>query len=243
MRSGTAADGGDLSTLTVERPVRAAERTSAIPTGAAEKEAWRRELAKRDASGDVGPVAHNRLGRLLCLTLFTPVRPQWAPVIATALFFAKWVGLAQKHILQFNFIRFVRWTVFPKELPYNGAPQKRDVLNYRYLFFESNFDGPWQHYIDAFAYCIPGDIRFIWGRGPAFPGPPPAEPLKNWIAANSMDGGTYYCGYSHASTRMVIGALKVRDGFRKLASESEGSSPEAFKAQYEAFLADVQGHL
>jgi hypothetical protein len=229
--------------LTAELPVRVKERTSAIPTDPEEKEAWRRELAKRDAAGDVGPLAQNRLGRLFCLTLFTPVRPQWVPVIASALFIAKWVQLAQRHILQFNFIRFVRWTVFPKELPYNGAPQQRDVLNYRYLFFESNFDGPWQHYIDAFAYCIPTDIRFIWGRGPNFPGPPPAEPLKNWIAANSMDGGTYYCGYAHASTRMVKSALAVRDRFRKLAQESQGLSPEQFKAKYEAFLTDVQGHL
>ena len=30
-----------------------------------------------------------------------------------------------------------------------------EQLHYQYLFFESNFDGPWQHYIDAFAYVIP----------------------------------------------------------------------------------------
>jgi hypothetical protein len=217
--------------------------TAEMPVGIAEKEDWRRDIARKDAAGEVGPPAKNRLGRLICLTLFTPVRPQWVPVLRIALFFAKWVPLAQRHILQFNFIRFVRWTVFPRELPYNGAPQKRDKLNYNYLFFESNFDGPWQHYIDAFAYCIPTDIRFIWGRGPNFPGPPPAEPLKNWIAMNSMEGGTYYCGYSHASTRMVKGALTVRDRFRALAEDSKSSSPEAFKVKYEQFLADVQGHL
>lgn len=231
--------------LTAEIPVRPAaprERTSAIPTDPVAKEAARREQARRDAGGDVTRPA-NSCGRFICLTLFTPVRPIRFPVLRTAFFFAKWVQLAQTHILQFNFIRFVRWTIFPKELPYNGAPQQRDRLNYQYLFFESNFDGPWQHYIDAFAYCIPTDIRFVWGSGPAFPGPPPAEPLKNWIAANSMEGGHYYAGYAHASTRMVKGALKVRDRFRRFAAESKGLSPEAFKQKYEAFLASVQEHL
>ena len=93
-----------------------------------------------------------------------------------------------RHILQFNFIKFVRWTVVPS---LDG-----ERLNYPYLFFETNFDGPWQHYIDAFAYVIPKDIRLTWGRGPGFPHPPPAEPLKAWIAINSMEGGTYYCAHA-----------------------------------------------
>ena len=58
-----------------------------------------------------------------------------------------------RHILQFNFIKFVRWTVVP------GLDGER--LNHQYLFFESNFDGPWQHYIDAFAYVIPSKFRWI----------------------------------------------------------------------------------
>ncbi len=187
-------------------------------------------------------VSGNRLGRLFCLTLFTPIRRQWAPVLAAALWIAKWVPFAQKHILQFNFIHFVRWTIV-KEMPYNGAPQVRDKLNYPYLLFESNFDGPWQHYIDAFAYCIPFDIRFVWGRGVAFPGPPPAEPLKRWIAMNSMEGGSYYCAYPNASTRMVMSALVLRPALAQLKADAAGMNPTDFKARYERFLVDVQGHL
>ena len=185
----------------------------------------------------------NRLGRLFCLTLFTPIRPQWVPLLRATMFLGKWVPFAQQHILQFNFIRFVRWTIVSPALPYNGAPQERDKLKYHYLFFESNFDGPWQHYIDAFAYCIPADIKLVWGRGHDFPGPPPAEPLKRWIAMNSMEGGSYYCAYEQASTRMVVSALIVRDRFKKFQAETRGLTPAAFRAAYERLLCDVQGHL
>jgi hypothetical protein len=181
-------------------------------------------------------------GRMTALTLFTPIRRQWLPVLRTAMWLGKWAPFAQRHILQFNFIHFVRWIVI-RDFPYNGPPQEREALNYAYLFFESNFDGPWEDYIDAFAYCIPKDIRFVWGRGVNFPGPPPAEPLKRWIAANSMEGGTYYSAYPHASTRMVKGALAVREGFRRLVAESAGLAPEEFERRYELFLADVQEHL
>ena len=169
------------------------------------------------------------------LTLFTPIRRQWLWLLRIGLPVTRHLPFMRRHILQFNFIKFVRWTVVPR---LDG-----ETLHYPYLFFESNFDGPWQHYIDAFAYVIPNDIRFVWGRGIHFPHPPPAEPLKAWIARNSMEGGHYYCAYPHASTRMCKAALEVREGFQKLLAGAEGQSPEEFKAAYERFLAEHQAQL
>jgi hypothetical protein len=177
----------------------------------------------------------NAIGRMTGLTMFTPVRRQWVPALQAGLRLAAVLPNARREVLQFDFIHFVRWAVVP------GLPGER--LRYRYLFFESNFDGPWEHYIDAFAYVIPLRIRLCWGRGPAFPGPPPAEPLKAWIARNSMDGGHYYCAYPHASTRMVKGALAVRTGLRELLASSERMGPDEFKAAYDRFLVEHQGHL
>ena len=184
----------------------------------------------------------NTLGRMTCLTLFTPVRRQWSPVLKAALWLGKYVPMAQKHILQFDFIHFVRWTIV-RELPHSGGAGQSTRLNYPYLFFESNFDGPWRHYIDAFAYIIPTDIRFVWGSGHAFPGPPPAEPLKAWIARNSMEGGTYYCAYPEASTRMVKSALHVRERFEALQAGARKMTPEQFQEAYHRFVTDAQCHL
>jgi hypothetical protein len=176
----------------------------------------------------------NVLGRMTALTLFTPIRPQWLLFLKTGFWLAKHVPLARGHILQFNFIKFVRWSIV-------RLPGER--LNYAYLLFESNFDGPWQHYIDAFAYVIPRDIRITWGRGINFPGPPPSEPLKAWIARNSMEGGTYYCAHPDASTRMIKSALYVRERLKGLAEVADRLGPDEFKAAYDRFLTEVQGHL
>jgi hypothetical protein len=178
----------------------------------------------------------NTIGRLTGLTLFSPVRSRWLPVAKAAFFLGKFVPLAQKHILQFDFIHYVRWT-HVRQLP-DGQKLKR-----AHLFFESNFDGPWQHYIDAFAYVIPRDIRFVWGRGINFPGPPPAEPLKAWIAENSMEGGTYYSAYPWDSTRMCKQALKIEKALGELVKQSKSMSPEQFKAAYERFLTEQQANL
>jgi hypothetical protein len=188
------------------------------------------------APAQAPPKPGNTIGRMTGLTLFTPVRRQWLLVAKAAFRAGKYVPLAQKHILQFDFIHFVRWT-HVRKLP-DG--QK---LKHTHLFFESNFDGPWQHYIDAFAYVIPKDIRFVWGRGINFPAPPPAEPLKAWIAFNSMEGGTYYCAYPEASTRMVKGALAVRDRLQALRAEAPKLTPEQFADAYRRFLCDMQAHI
>ena len=171
-------------------------------------------------------------GRMTGLTLFTPIRPQWVWFLRIGLPLTRNLPFMARHILQFNFIKFVRWTIVPK---LDG-----EQLHYQYLFFESNFDGPWQHYIDAFAYVIPLDIRVTWGRGPGFPAPPPAEPLKAWIGMNSMDGGTYYCAHAAQSTRQVNSALRVKQRFDALPRDG---SPEEFKAAWERFLSDAQAFL
>jgi hypothetical protein len=45
------------------------------------------------------------------LTLFTPVRRRWLWVLALGLPVARRLPLMRRHILQFNFIKFVRWTL------------------------------------------------------------------------------------------------------------------------------------
>ena len=177
----------------------------------------------------------NVIGRMTGLTMFTPVRRRWLPMLWVGLPASRYMPFMQKSILQFDFIHFARWAVV-KQLP-------GERLRTPYLFFESNFDGPWQHYIDAFAYVVPFPIRLAWGRGPAFPAPPPAEPLKAWIARNSMEGGHYYCAYPETSTRMVKSALVVHERFAGLVAEAGSMSPEAFQAAYERFLTETQAHL
>ncbi len=78
---------------------------------------------------------------------------------------------------------------------------------------------------------------------PAFPAPPPAEPLKAWIAHNSMEGGTYYCAHPDDSTRMVKNALVVRERLEALRRSAAALGPEEFKAEWERFLSDNQAHL
>jgi hypothetical protein len=203
-----------------------------------------RAIAGTGAAAEGERPPGNVSGRLRCLTLFTPIRAQYVPAMRLVLRIGSRLRLrpARRHILQFNFILFVRWAIVD-EFPYNGAPQERDRVNHQYLHFESNFDVPWRKYIDAFAYVIPLDITALWGRGPAFPGPPPAEPLKEWIARNSLEDGYYYAAYPEASTKMVVGSLRLSDRLAELRNRAPDMRPEEFAAAWKRFLTDVQRYL
>jgi hypothetical protein len=182
------------------------------------------------------PSGGNVAGRARALTLLTPIRPQWMPFLWLVMRGARYHTYFRNHSLQFKFIYYVRWAIFRRF----GPDEKK---RYWYLFFESNFDIPWQQYIDAFAYVIPRDISVIWGRGFAFPGPPPAEPLKRWIAMNSLEGGHYYSAYPGAGVKMVMSALEARERCEALAQESAGMSPAQFRTAFDAAVADLQLHL
>lgn len=183
----------------------------------------------------------NISGRARALTLHTPIRPAWTPFLRLVMRTSSLHPLFKRHSLQFNFIYFVRWAIVDRMPPDRSLPA--EDLHHSYLFFESNFDTPWKQYIDAFAYIIPRDIRTIWGRGPAFPGPPPAEPLKAWIARNSLEGGHYYAAYPEASVKMVLSALHLRRRFGRLVRDAQGAGPERFERLWTEFLDDVQHDL
>ena len=104
----------------------------------------------------------NDVGRMTGLTLFTPIRRQWLWVLRSASRCARYSPL-RDHILQFNFIKYVRWTIV------DGLDGEKLQLPLPVL--REQLRRAWQHYIDAFAYVIPNDIRLTWGRGPDFPRP------------------------------------------------------------------------
>ena len=62
------------------------------------------------------PRTGNEIGRMTGLTLLTPVRPTWLLFLRLGFFVSWHAKVFNRHILQFNFIKFVRWTVV-RDLP------------------------------------------------------------------------------------------------------------------------------
>ena len=175
-------------------------------------------------------------GRATAITVLTPVKPIgrfWLPLLFWFGRHATWT-LKKLHML--SFIHFARWIIVPR-LP--GGER----LHYRYLYFESNFNGLWDQYIDAFSEVVPERMKGIWGTSYGFPGPIPVEPFKRYIRANEYVANHYWSAYPGATTTEIIAAKRVAAALDDLRRRAPALDPDAFKDAYEQMLTSVQGDL
>lgn len=189
-----------------------------------------------------GQDGRNTEGRATAITVVTPLRPFATPLLHAVFWLAGHVPGAKRKLEKLSFIHYARWSVL-SAVADNGPPQRPVRLRNRYLFFESNFNGTWDEYIDAFSEVVPWRMRAIWGTSYGFPGPRPVGPFKDYIRANDLPVLHYYSAYPEATTTQVRAALRVRDRLEPLRAAAPGLSPERFQARWQAFLTDVQHDL
>ena len=178
-------------------------------------------------------------GRATAITVLTPVKPAGRILLPLVFWVGRHATWTLKKLQMLSFIHFARWIYIPR-FP-DGARGER--LHYPYLFFESNFNGLWDQYIDAFSEVVPARMKGIWGTSYGFPGPIPVEPFKEYIRRNEFVANHYWSAYPHATTTEIISAEHVAAAIDDLRRRADGLSPEQFKAAYDEMLASVQGHL
>lgn len=175
-------------------------------------------------------------GKATAITVISPVRWWGRPVLALVFLAGRRLTFTLKKLQQLSFIHYARWAVIPR---FPDGERR----HYAYLFFESNFNGTWDQYIDAFSEVVPTRMKAIWGSSYGFPGPLPAEPFKAYIRRNEYVANHYWSAYPGASTTEIISAARVAQALDAFKRRSAGLPPEAFAEAYTRFLADVQGDL
>lgn len=141
-----------------------------------------------------------------------------------------------------SFIHFARWTLV-KRLPSGGPHAGREQLNYRHLYFESNFNGGWEEYIDAFSHILTRGMTVFWGSAYGFPKPLPTTPFKKYIKDNEIVASHFYSAYPEATTTMIRDSLALAQKVDAFRASTAGATDEQFAAAWEELLTDVQGYL
>jgi len=175
-------------------------------------------------------------GRATAITVLTPVKPTGRFLLPIVFWFGRNATWTLKKLQMLSFIHFARWIVMPR-LP-DG-----EKLHYRYLFFESNFNGLWDQYIDAFSEVVPARMKAIWGTSYGFPGPIPVEPFKAYIRKNEFVANHYWSAYPSATTTEILSAQRVAAALDDLRTRSARLDPDAFARAYHAMLSEVQRDL
>ena len=130
-------------------------------------------------------------------------------------------------------------------MPYVGPSQKPDRLNYKYLFFESNFNGSFGQYIDAFSYVIPDRMTLIWGSSFGFPRPISRGAVRALHQAQRVRGQPFLLLYPDATATMIGSAFRLERRHAEVAARVSRDGPDAreFAGAWRDFLYAVQGDL
>jgi hypothetical protein len=178
-------------------------------------------------------------GQAIAITVFSTIK-WWGRVFLPVLFLVtrKFPKLTET-LRQLSFIHFARWTIV-RRIPYNGPPQRKGRLRYPHMYFESNFNGGWEEYIDAFSHILTRGMTAFWGSSYGFPKPLPTAPFKSYIQVNETEADHYYSAYPDATSTMVQRALDLDAKLTPLKRNAERMDSDAFASAYRAFLCDVQ---
>ena len=184
----------------------------------------------------------NVCGRATAMTVLTPVRPGFVSLTKLGYILPRKVPWMTEALRKLSFIHFARWS-FIDEIPDNGLPQRSERPRYSYLYFESNFNGTWDDYIDAFSYIMPVRMRLIWGTSFGFPGAKPVQRFKDYITHNEFEADHFYGAYPEHTATMVLDALAVADRFEAFTAEAASMGPHEFATAWRRFVQSAQKEL
>ncbi|MFL5820502.1 MAG: hypothetical protein ACJ76S_07460 [Solirubrobacteraceae bacterium] len=189
-----------------------------------------------------GTASRNVDGQAIALTAFSTVKwwgRLWLPVL---FWFATHCRKSGGDLGRLSFIHFARWTLV-RRLPAGGPDRGSEQLRYARLFFESNFNGGWEEYIDAFSHIVATGMKTFWGSSYGFPKPLPTAPFKRYIKRNEIEVSHFYSAYPEATTTMISASLKLQPQVAAFKQRTQGLEPDAFAAEWQDFVTDVQAHL
>lgn len=178
-------------------------------------------------------------GKATAITTMSPVKWWGRFFLPIAFWVARHFPSQLERLHTLSFIHYARWALVKRFPTVDGAEKPR----YGYLLFESNFNGSWDEYIDAFSEVVPAKMSLLWASSYGFPGPIPVEPFKDYIRRTELAANHYWSAYPHASTTEVISAGRVAKALDDLKGEATTLEPEAFKRAYDEMLTKVQSDL
>jgi hypothetical protein len=184
----------------------------------------------------------NIRGKAYAMNVLTPMKRWKTPILKLAfkLFQAKFT---QWELRRLSFIHFARWTsISSSQLARFPEMTRSESFCYDYLLFESNFNGSWNEYVDAFHSVLSFKLNLVWMWSENYPGSIPLVPFKKYIEHNQLYNDYYYMAYPGSTVSDVKNALDVRREFQGL-TEKLDYSDEAFAEAYREFLYRVQNKI
>jgi hypothetical protein len=178
-------------------------------------------------------------GKATAITVVTPVKPLGRLLLPLTFWAGRHLTFTLKKLQQLSFIHYARWALIRGFPDGDGG----ESMAHPYLFFESNFNGTWDQYIDAFSAVLYDGLDKIWRWSEKYPGSRPVTGFKQYIDLVQFDTDYYFNAYPHATTNDVKASFKANDALTEFAKTSQSLSPAEFEKAWLQFQIAVSPHL
>ena len=166
------------------------------------------------------PDSRAHIGSVTALTTLSPVLPKKRRRLGRRLFFVRYGPGLSRPLLELSFIHYGRWTVLDRLPAEDGRGRGQRRLGWRYLLFESNYDGAEGDYLDTFAQVLPLRLAALFGTCFGFKENVEDAPgaagrvlapwaFRKFVERNKLEVLDFYAAYPHASVLTVRRAFAV----------------------------------
>jgi len=174
----------------------------------------------------------NTAGKATATTLLIPLRRGWAVWCRVLFPIARRLPAMTAPLRRQSFIHVAHWTLTDR---LDGHPLGRTCF-----YFQSNFDGAMNEYVDVFEQAVPGRMRMIWAGGLDYPHLYPSERYRKWSVEHASHVQHYYAAYGHATTTEVAAALEVDERLDRFVRACDAAeTDDEFDRRYRELLAEV----
>ncbi len=163
----------------------------------------------------------NQLGTTRALTTLSPILPERLRELTTRLRVVRYTPGIGRPLIQLAFIHYARWIILDWLPPAHGTGGWRG-LRWKYLLFESNYDGPEDDYLRTFADVVPARLAKLWGACFGFetetrPAPSDvggilaAGGFRSFVEQNQLGVIALYAAYRDATATDVRQAIALNE--------------------------------
>lgn len=172
----------------------------------------------------------DQVGTTHALTTLSPIHPERMRELTNRLRVVRYTPGLSRPILQLAFIHYARWMILEWLPPPTGTGGWRG-LRWKYLLFESNYDGRQADYLRTFADVLPARLAALWsacfgfdfatrpgvGEGAGILAP---FGFQRFVELNQLEIVDLHAAYPNSTTIDVRQAISLHEVLREASDDS-----------------------
>jgi len=123
---------------------------------------------------------------------------------------------------------------------YVGAPSCEEHTNFKYLVWESNFDGDLDTYLTTLAKTVPEQIDSIWSHCVGYPGTKDVAAFIRYMKACQLKTTFYFAAVNDKTVEQALTALQTQKAVSDFVACHQGTEPAQLQKEFLEFIAQLR---